>query len=119
MSGVGFSTKADRGRLFGWGLVLVGVACLVAGAVQVARAQYLVDQLSFLMSGGLGGLGCLIVGTGLVISNGLYREWSSLNGIEVALRDGARVEFAVVDAADSDTLTITDGALAVSSIGSR
>ena len=71
--------RGEWDRFLGWGLVLAGGVLLVIGVVQVAASGYLADQLSFLMSAGFVGLGCLGFGTGLIISADLHDEWRKLD----------------------------------------
>src|SRR5439155_451151 len=47
------------------------------------------DQLSYLASGGLGGLFCLGAGVGLLISAGLSDEWRKLDALTRAVRHAA------------------------------
>src|SRR2546423_8360282 len=60
--------RAEWDRFLAWGLLVAGAVLLVVGAVQVADHRYLADQLSLIMSAGIGGLGCLRFGGGLVLS---------------------------------------------------
>ena len=77
--------QANWDRILGWALTGVGVILMLVGAVQVADARYLVDQLSFLMSAGLGGLACLILGASLLLNGSLHDEWRKLDRIESSL----------------------------------
>jgi hypothetical protein len=81
--------RANWDRTLGWCLIGVGAALLVLGTVRVADSFYLADQLSYLMSAGLGGLGCLAVGTGLVVAAALHDEWRALDGLERLARETA------------------------------
>jgi hypothetical protein len=76
-------------RLVGWSLVVGGAAVVLTGAVRVAGARYLADQLSFLMSAGVGGLGAIVSGSALLVTAGLHDEWCKLDRLEAAVRGGA------------------------------
>jgi hypothetical protein len=83
--------RANWERAVGWTLLGVGALALIVGTLGVAQAKYVVDQLSFLMSGGLLGLGCVAFGGALLLTATLHDEWRKLDGIEGALRDGQTV----------------------------
>ena len=83
--------RANWERVIGWSLLGVGGIALIVGVLQVAQAKYVVDQLSFLMSGGLVGLGCVALGSALLVTATLHDEWRKLDRIEGALRDGSSV----------------------------
>ena len=74
-----------------WDWVL-GVACLglaavvlTAGAMATSGAHHVADQLSFIISGGLGGLLLLAAGSTLVIAAALTDEARKLDRLEAAL----------------------------------
>jgi hypothetical protein len=77
--------RAEWDRFLAWGLLTVGAALLIIGAVQVADHRYLADQLSFIMSAGIGGLGCIGFGAGLILSADLHDEWRKLDRLEELL----------------------------------
>ena len=77
--------RAEWDRFLAWGLLVAGAAVLVTGAVQVADHRYLADQLSFIMSAGLGGLACIGFGGGLLVSADLHDEWRKLDHLEELL----------------------------------
>jgi hypothetical protein len=68
------SMTLSRWRTAGWlrraGAVLagMGLVLLVLGLVGVSRADYLVGDISYLLSGGLAGTFCIVVGTAMVVS---------------------------------------------------
>ncbi|MGH9000315.1 MAG: hypothetical protein ACRDY7_13105 [Acidimicrobiia bacterium] len=69
-------------------LVLSG-AVLIATWRSVSRTPFVADQLSYLASGGVGGLFLLAVGLRLRITGDLRDEWHKLDRIEAALREAA------------------------------
>lgn len=87
-SGLSVATLRRRWRfVLGWGLVAVGVLLLVLGWVGVSGEPDVASQLSYLASGGLGGLTAAIVGVGFLISEDLRAERSRLGRIEATLLD--------------------------------
>ena len=86
--------RAEWDRFLAWSLLVAGAVLLVVGAAKVADHRYLADQLSFIMSAGLGGLGCIGFGAGLILSADLHDEWRKLDRLEeilVEAPDRARV----------------------------
>jgi hypothetical protein len=71
----------------GWALVIVGAVFLVIGWFGVSGEPDVAKQLSYVASGGLGGLAAAIVGIGLVISEDLRSERKRLARIEASLLD--------------------------------
>jgi hypothetical protein len=77
-----------RWRLvLGWGLVVLGAVFILLGWIGVSGTPDVARQLSYLASGGLGGLTAAIVGIGLLISEDLRSERSRLGRIEATLLD--------------------------------
>jgi hypothetical protein len=81
--------RAQWDRLLGGGLLLVGAILLVAGWIGVSGASTSKDQLSYLASGGLGGLFCLGAGVGLLVSANLADEWRKLDALTRAVREAS------------------------------
>jgi hypothetical protein len=79
--------RSQWDRVVGWTLVGLGIVLLVVGASGVARARFLVDQLSYIISGGLGGLGCVALGAALMVCADHHDEWRMLDRIESLLRE--------------------------------
>jgi hypothetical protein len=78
----------QRWRLFvGWALIAVAAVFIVLGWVGVSGTPDVARQLSYLASGGLGGLVAAVVGVGLLISDDLRTERSRLGRIEATLLD--------------------------------
>lgn len=78
--------RAEWDRLLGWALVLAAAIALVVGYVQVADSPFVAEQLSYAVSGSLGGLLMAVVGVGLLVSADLHDEWRKLDRIEAVLR---------------------------------
>jgi hypothetical protein len=77
-----------RWRLFvGWALIAAAAVFIVLGWVGVSGTPEVARQLSYLASGGLGGLVAAVVGVGLLISDDLRTERSRLGRIEATLLD--------------------------------
>jgi hypothetical protein len=68
------------------GTALIGVAGVVILItwVAVSGSRFLSDQLSYIVSGGLGGLVLLGLGAVLIVTAGLSDEWRKLNRLEDA-----------------------------------
>jgi hypothetical protein len=69
------------------GSALIGVAGVVILVtwVAVSGSRFLSDQLSYIVSGGLGGLVLLGLGAVLIVTAGLCDEWRKLNRLEDAI----------------------------------
>ena len=81
--------RAQWDRLLGGGLIVAGAVLVIAGWVGVSGAATTKDQLSYLASGGLGGLFCLGAGVGFVISANLADEWRKLDDLTRAVREAS------------------------------
>jgi hypothetical protein len=79
--------RAEWDRFLAWALLTAGAVLVVIGAVQVADHRYLADQLSFIMSAGIGGLACIGFGAGLILSADLHDEWRKLDRLEELLAE--------------------------------
>jgi hypothetical protein len=71
--------------IVGYSLIAIAAVVLVYTWVGVSGSHYVSDQLSFIASGGLGGLVLLGLGSVLVITAGLSDEWRKLSRLEDAL----------------------------------
>lgn len=71
----------------GWALVVLGAIFLVLGWFGVSGEPDVARQMSYLASGGLGGLTAAIVGVGLLISEDLRSDRRRLGRIEATLLD--------------------------------
>jgi hypothetical protein len=73
-------------RVAGWALVAVAVTLVAVAAGQARTTLFAADGLSYLMSGGVGGLAIGAFGCALLISAGFHDEWRKLNRVDKALR---------------------------------
>ena len=78
--------RAEWDRVAGFALVILGAVCLVLGYIGVSDSPYLVENLSYIMSGGIGGLFLLGAGATLLVSADLHDEWRKLDKVEDAIR---------------------------------
>ena len=80
--------RAEWDRVLGFALVGLGGLLLVCGYMGVSRSAYVAQGLSYIMSGGIGGLFLLGAGATMLISADLHDEWRKLDGVEEAIRAG-------------------------------
>lgn len=106
--------RSQWDRVTGWGLVASGVLLLVLAIRGVGTTGIVSDQLSYMLSGGAGGLACLVLGVGLVVSAGLHDEWRKLDRVEAAVRASVEV---VVDPVAHGNQRSTDRAAPDGSAG--
>lgn len=78
--------RAEWDRVAGFSLIGVGALLLVLGYHGVSRTPYVAEQLSYIVSGAVGGLFCLGLGATLLISADLHDEWRKLDRLEAAVR---------------------------------
>lgn len=71
----------------GWALIAIGALLILLGWIGVSDEPEVARQLSYLASGGLGGLAAAIVGVGLLISEDLRSERKRLGRIEAGVLD--------------------------------
>ena len=71
----------------GWALVVIGAVFIVLGWIGVSGEPDVARQMSYLASGGVGGLTAAVVGIGLLISEDLRSERHRLGRIEATLLD--------------------------------
>jgi hypothetical protein len=77
--------RAERDRLLAWALTGAGAVMVVATFFGVSGTPYVADQLSYIASGGIGGLFLLACGLTLLVSADHHDEWRKLDRIERAL----------------------------------
>jgi hypothetical protein len=78
--------RSEWDRVLGFSLVALGAIFLVVGYAGVSGSPYAADQLSYIVSGGLGGLFCLGAGATFLITADIHDEWRKLDQVEDALR---------------------------------
>jgi hypothetical protein len=86
--------RAEWDRVAGFSLIGIGALLLVLGYHGVSQSPYVAEQLSYIASGGLGGLFCLGIGATLLISADLHDEWRKLDRLEAAVRGEAETNAA-------------------------
>jgi hypothetical protein len=72
-------------RLGGWLLIGLGALAILLGWLGVSDTALTSEQLPYVVSGGLFGLGLIGTGATLLISSGLRDEWRKLDDIEAAI----------------------------------
>lgn len=78
--------RAQWDRIVGMGLLALGAVLVVSGWIGVSGTSDGAQQLSYLVSGGLGGLFCLGAGATLIVSAHLEDEWRKLDDLTRAVR---------------------------------
>jgi hypothetical protein len=99
----------------GWALVLAGVVLLALGWYGVSGDPDVARQLSYLVSGGLGGLLTGIVGVALLVSDDLRSDRERLGRVESAMlevRDVILAERAAREAERERVENVENGAVA-------
>ena len=71
--------RAEWDRVLGFTLIALGAILLVLGYLGVSDSPYVAEQLSYIASGGLGGLFLLGAGATLLILADLHDEWRKLD----------------------------------------
>ena len=77
--------RAEWDRVLGFTLIALGAVLLVLGYLGVSDSPYVSEQLSYIVSGGLGGLFLLGAGATLLILADLHDEWRKLDRVEAML----------------------------------
>ena len=77
--------RAQADRVLGFALVAAGAVALVIGYEKAADTRYLAEQITVLISGGLGGIFCLGAGATLLVCADIRDEWRKLDRIEAVL----------------------------------
>jgi hypothetical protein len=71
----------------GFTLIGLGAVAVLVASLGVRQSEYVSDQMSFMVSGGLGGLLLLGAGAVLVVTAGLADEWRKLDRVAAYLPD--------------------------------
>ena len=77
--------RAQWDRVVGFCLVAAGAVALVVAYEKAADTRYLAEQITVLISGGLGGIFCLGAGATLLVCADIRDEWRKLDRIESVL----------------------------------
>jgi hypothetical protein len=78
--------RLEWDRIAGCLLMAAGAVILLVGLLGVIDSADVVDQLSYLGSGGIGGLFLLGMGATLLLSADLHDDWRKLSRVETELR---------------------------------
>jgi hypothetical protein len=79
--------RSEWDRVLGFGLIGLGALFVVLAWFGVSDSPYLAEQLSFITSGGVGGLFMLGAGATLLHAADVHDEWARLDRLEQALRE--------------------------------
>lgn len=77
--------EAGGRLLLGWILIVVGAVMVFAGWLGVSGNPQVAVQLPYLISGGIGGLLCGIVGIGLLVSDDIRKDRARIGRLEAAV----------------------------------
>lgn len=77
--------RAEWDRVAGYGCVGVGVVLLIAGFVGVRNSADVLDEISYLVTGGIGSIFLLGVGATLLLSADLHDDFRKLHRVEQKL----------------------------------
>jgi hypothetical protein len=77
--------RAQWDRVLGFCLVAAGAVALVVAYEKAADTRYLAEQITVLISGGLGGIFSLGAGATLLVCADIRDEWRKLDRIESVL----------------------------------
>lgn len=79
--------EAGGRLLLGWILIVVGAVMIFGGWLGVSANPQVAVQLSYLVSGGVGGLFAGIVGIGLLVSDDIRKDRARIGRLEAAVLD--------------------------------
>jgi hypothetical protein len=77
--------RANWDRVLAVTLVLAGMVALIVGWVGVSGTGLAAEQNPYLISGGLGGIALIVVGSTIWVSADLQDEWRRLDALEERL----------------------------------
>jgi hypothetical protein len=66
--------------------VAIGAVVLISGWISLSAESEAGDQIPYIMSGGIGGLFILVIGTTLWLSADLRDEWRKLDALDQSVR---------------------------------
>ena len=89
MTGLRRFLRAEWDRVAGYGCLAAGLVVLVAGYGGVRRSADVIDEISYLVTGGLGAIFLLGVGATLLLSADLHDDFRKLHRVQQRL---ARLE---------------------------
>jgi len=78
-------------------LVVGGLLALLLGWIGVSGTVLAYRQIPYVISGGIVGLGLIVIGTGVWLSADLHDEWRKLDRLEERLANVATVETRLPD----------------------
>ena len=78
--------RSQWDRIAAWAFIAGGAMLVIDSGRHAREAVFVVDSLSWLTSGGLGGLAAITIGCTLLLSAGFHDEWRKLDRIEETLR---------------------------------
>ena len=81
------SLTEDRARLISLVLLVAGLVLLVGAFVGATQAEFLVSDLAYIATGGLGGIACLTVAAAVQVAGRSLRRCADLDRIATALSD--------------------------------
>lgn len=73
-------------RAVGGALVMSGVALVIGGVIGVHQSRFVIEDLSYILSGGIGGLLLLTIGAAILVCADLHDECQELDRLETAIR---------------------------------
>jgi hypothetical protein len=111
--------RAEWDRVAGYCLIALGALLLVLGYAGVSGSPYVAEGLSYIMSGGVGGLFLLGAGATLLISADLHDEWRKLDRVEAALRAGEPIPAPVPTVTPTATVAEPNGSTAAAPTSGR
>jgi hypothetical protein len=77
--------RAEWDRIAGYGFLLAGFVALIFGFVGVRNAADVIDEISYLVTGGIGAIFLLGVGATLLLSADLHDDFRKLHRVEEKL----------------------------------
>jgi hypothetical protein len=79
--------RANLDRVIAVALGVVGLILLIVGWIGVSGTGLAAEQIPYLISGGLGGIGLIAIGCTMWVSADLQDEWRRLDALEERLGD--------------------------------